>query len=775
MKVVHEHILRKHQEDGTYEDLGRVVWVEKASNTFWWIPFPDVVVIDEKTKRCRRKHFIKAVRRGAIDQAEADESLTALEWHDPEAWSFPDAGPSAQSLSKSRRRLQNWIDKRDEHYALIKPIVEKLKGRDLVDDELVEAAIRLRMADLGRKDRGPIVRALRQYMLGGCKADALLPRWDLINEVGKPKHPRIQANGTTNKSGPQNKRTLAGEAGVAGLALTAQDKKKLRAGWKAYKRSSAVSVETAYGLTLDQYWALSVKYVAPWGKVSTLPDGRYPTIHQFRYHGPSSPEDRAARVNRGDHRWQRNDRPLRGSAHDGIIAAAQYAFIDATPDDQNLVSSASRLVVISTPWNTKVMEGYTHYIPGIQSGFEHPSTMTALMAIANAASSKVEFCARYGIEITDDEWMPLHFSNIRGDHGELKGAKGVTTLTSNEITTEFVRSYAAELKGPIESSHHSVARGSSHQIAGSTQGVKLKRGDEDPSKDACVTYAEYLPHFIRKILLHNNVERVEHLLTDEMRNDDVKPTRAEILRWMIGKGYVSTASPNMQQIRRQCLPRLAATIQGNGVHVFDPRTDRLKYIDGMVFWSEELEASGLTTRGRKKVIDCEIYLNPSDPAQAWLDDERLTHMKLRHIDPQRVGVTLRDWLGIQHRDDIAAARNATADLEVKVAQAVAIAHTNASAKKVRAAEGKAAKNKPAAPKPTKGEATAKEREYQRAVALGIDSTPPAVPPTPSAPASSEVKPVAEIRASNKKAVSLPLPPVDQDDDFMREVRNKKAA
>ena len=80
---------------------------------------------------------------------------------------------------------------------------------------------------------------------------------------------------------------------------------------------------------------------------------------------------------------------------------------------------------------------------------------------------------------------------------------------------------------------------------------------------------------------------------------------------------------------------------------------------------------------------------------------------------------------------------------------------------------------PAAPKPTKGEATAKERAYQKAVALGIDNASPSQANAPAAPVHSEVKPVP-IQAAKKKPVPLPMPPVDQD-DFMAEVRNQKAA
>ncbi|WP_144289779.1 hypothetical protein [Ideonella sp. A 288] len=130
------------------------------------------------------------------------------------------------------------------------------------------------------------------------------------------------------------------------------------------------------------------------------------------------------------------------------------------------------------------------------------------MSIAHAATSKVPFCKRYGIQIAEEDWLALYMRRLRSDNGGAKSEAGIEGLTRAEISVEFVESYAAERKGTPESKHQMLNRTAGHQMAGSTQGDRHRRGDVDPAKDACRTHGEYMYHAIKAILYHNNVQRV---------------------------------------------------------------------------------------------------------------------------------------------------------------------------------------------------------------------------------------------------------------------------
>ena len=77
--------------------------------------------------------------------------------------------------------------------------------------------------------------------------------------------------------------------------------------------------------------------------------------------------------------------------------------MDATQADIYLVSRQDRSIVVGRPYIYLAVDTATHLIAGVYVGYSCDET--AVMAcIAQAASDKVEYCARYGIEITPEQW-----------------------------------------------------------------------------------------------------------------------------------------------------------------------------------------------------------------------------------------------------------------------------------------------------------------------------------------------------------------------------------
>ena len=91
--------------------------------------------------------------------------------------------------------------------------------------------------------------------------------------------------------------------------------------------------------------------------------------------------------------------------------------MDATQADIYLVSRQERSIVVGRPYIYLAVDTATHLIAGVYVGFSCDET--AVMAcIAQAASDKVEYCARYGIEITQEQWpsegMPTEIITDQG-------------------------------------------------------------------------------------------------------------------------------------------------------------------------------------------------------------------------------------------------------------------------------------------------------------------------------------------------------------------------
>lgn len=560
-----------------------------------------------------------------------------------------DARPNEkhQRSISSRRKIEASVDSAKVLFELIRPLVERTRIEELVDVECVRAYAK----SLERKCVAKavvVIRAVRAYLIGGCTLEALLPAYDLCGSPGKPRYPRTSKDGEIRRPGRKNIAYQAGHHQHLAPPCTSALRSLLIRGYRKFKRSRKISVEQAYYLTLAEYFAESTVLVGNTVEVKLLPMDQLPTIAQFRRHGPGEdPVQAAARLNIGESRWRKNHRPLVSDERSNLRAAGEQAVIDSTSDDQNLVLSVDRTVLMPTSWNSKVLCQYTGYVAGIYSGFERPSTLTNLLAIGHAAQNKVEYCRRYGVQITEEDWMPLHFRRIRADNGELKSREGIVAMTSSEINIEFLRAYAADAKGSGESIHMQTQRGFGHQLPGSTMGNTHERGDENPVQNACMTHAEYMAQLIRWILVHNNVEPVPHLLTMEMRSANVSPTRAAILKWMIKVGYVCTEPVLAEDVRRRCLPRLTGKISRKGITVFDPTTLDSRIVPHLRYTSNELTKTVLAAFTEGQSQDIYVHMDIADLGRVWFEHKgKLIEAFRVKADPGLDELTLKEFIDI---------------------------------------------------------------------------------------------------------------------------------
>ena len=148
-------------------------------------------------------------------------------------------------------------------------------------------------------------------------------------------------------------------------------------------------------------------------------DSDAPTWSQFRhyYYGHRLHKDPQKIIAReGLTKYQRDHRPAWGSSAGWRSQPGSYQ-MDATQADIYLVSRQDRSIVVGRPYIYMAVDTATHLIAGVYVGFS--CNETAVMAcIAQAASDKVEYCARYGIEITQEQWpsegMPTEIITDQG-------------------------------------------------------------------------------------------------------------------------------------------------------------------------------------------------------------------------------------------------------------------------------------------------------------------------------------------------------------------------
>ena len=135
------------------------------------------------------------------------------------------------------------------------------------------------------------------------------------------------------------------------------------------------------------------------------PANQLPTYRQFRYWFQKDGDlARSLKAREGNHRFNQSHRGLGGDAASIAFGPGAVYQIDSTKGDVYLVSQFDRSKVIGRATLYLVVDVFSGMIAGFYAGLENPSFLAAALAIENAATDKVGFCADYGIQITAEEW-----------------------------------------------------------------------------------------------------------------------------------------------------------------------------------------------------------------------------------------------------------------------------------------------------------------------------------------------------------------------------------
>lgn len=537
---------------------------------------------------------------------------------------------------------------RDRRWSILAPILNQYTTFALLEGGLYYRVLDQRARELGVRVK-VVASLLHLYWAGACIMNALLPKYYNSGAKGQI---RIQRK----KLGAPDIAAHNGVAHAADFIITQEDREKLSFGWETFLRPGK-TVPSAYLRTMEAFYRASVS-VVDGREIPILKEvHERPTIRQFRYWGKGRSDMRSAsllQLREGE--FEKRHRALPGTARDGVHSVGQLAYCDATPNDVHLVSAVSRIRPVGTAHRILIVDAYTGLWAGLYCGFEPPSACTALLAVANAAQEKVDFCARFDIEITPHMWPAIAFTRYLADNGEFRAQASILPIAAFGSTLEFAPVGRADMKGPVESSHHVAQARLDHKIDGTTRGKRRDRGEDHPALNAVVTYFEYMRHLIRRILHHNNVERCEHLLTTEMRRDGVCPTRTSIYQWCVENGYVAGVPPSSDVVRAHLLPAMPAILTGSGVYLLRPdRGRRAEYVRGARFVGDVLLRDGLMREARRRHREIQVRGDPQDLSRVWLVRNGVHELKnvVCH-DPLAIKEwTLADHLAVQDDDALA--------------------------------------------------------------------------------------------------------------------------
>lgn len=293
-------------------------------------------------------------------------------------------------------------------------------------------------------------------------------------------------------------------------------------------------------------------YVGPEGEM----DSDAPTWSQFRhyYYGHSLHKDPQKIIAReGLTKYQRDHRPAWGSSAGWRPQPGSYQ-MDATQADIYLVSRQERSIVVGRPYIYLAVDTATHLIAGVYIGFSCDET--AVMAcIEQATMDKVEYCARYGIEITPEQWPSVGMpTEIITDQGrEFFGPRMSEMCCRYGLEVLTLPPFRPDQKGCVEKSIDLLQQRYKPMLRG--RGVIEEDAQERWATDYRTQATLDLDDFTRiviHLILYLNSGRIL---------DDKTPAE----RWLELSPRLMAVNP--QELHIQTLPRDTAKLTRKGIRV----------------------------------------------------------------------------------------------------------------------------------------------------------------------------------------------------------------
>lgn len=399
-----------------------------------------------------------------------------------------------------------------------------------------------------------VYRWLRRYWQFGLCKNALSGRYDKCGGAGK-----TRAAGEKKRGAPRTR--------SAGTGINVDDR---------VKSIFRVVIEKCY-LNQNKYefdYAYNQMLIAFGVKLPCEPHDllEVPTERQFRYFYEQeySPIDITLK-REGEINYLKDFRPVLKTSTAEVAGPGSRYQIDATIGDVYLVSEREREKIIGRPTIYCVVDVFSRMIVGLYVGLENPSWVSAMEALANAASDKVAYCKQFGIDITEEQWPTKGLPEaIIGDKGEMLGRHVEVLSKAFHINIENAAAYRADWKGIVERYFRTLQTKFKPFVQGyvTKQPIGKKRHGKDYRQDGIHTLHEFTQMMIKVVLHYNN----HHSLTtyDPDADIPVELPHNSLVLWNWGIEYRTgrLRRPPEKLVRINLMPHTNATITEHGVKLF---------------------------------------------------------------------------------------------------------------------------------------------------------------------------------------------------------------
>lgn len=428
---------------------------------------------------------------------------------------------------KSLNMSESTIKNLEFCWKIIKMIAMKDNEPEIFDVKARSKYVKKAVDELGTS-KATVYKCIRKFWQGGKIKVALM--CNLYKCGGKGKEKKLGSA----KVGRRSYISFV-DPDKIGINVTDDTKDKFRHYVKKYFRNHReISLKQTYKIMLAEEF--TSRYQSEDGEqiINALPPEQCPTYDQFRYwyyKGRNIKEEIEDRKSEKDYKL--NHAPINSNAKYHAFGPGYIFEIDSTIYPIYLLNRIKG-DNIGRPVIYHVSDVFTTQIVGIYIGMGNACYEGAMSALYNCTENKVEFCKRYDVEITEEDWSTTGLPNsLRADRGELAAALPEKIISNLGITKEITPSFMGKMKGTVENSFFNEQHNLKPYLSGVIESDFRKRGGTDARKDAKMNILEFTRCVIRAVILFNKRIMGKYPLTQGMLDDDIKPTPVDIWRWGI--------------------------------------------------------------------------------------------------------------------------------------------------------------------------------------------------------------------------------------------------
>jgi hypothetical protein len=337
---------------------------------------------------------------------------------------------------------------------------------------------------------------------------------------------------------------------------------------KYYHTREEHTLQYAYNMMVAEHYAQYVTQPDGKTKAEPLDTSVIPTITQFRYWYQKTHDIKEKVTKRkGKSKYELNHRAILGKSDYGVMGPGAKYQIDATVGDVYLVSRFNRADIIGRPVIYFIVDVFSRMIAGMYVGLEGPSWAGSMMALSNAMSDKVKYCAEYGKTITEDEWPCKGVPGAYlADRGEMESKSVETLINMLNVRVENTQPYRGDMKGIVEQYFNTTNETALVRLPGHVKADMSERGGHDYRHDAILDIHQLTRILIECVLQHNN----HHLLntyerTADMITDGVVPIPLEIWKWGLTHCSGALRTFPEDKIKLALMPVDTATVTVKGI------------------------------------------------------------------------------------------------------------------------------------------------------------------------------------------------------------------